>query len=71
MSKKEIQKMFEGCHSNLETPLMGTVITPICHQCKNLVWPDDPFRKCTCKVFGELPAKYWSDDKELCPHKST
>lgn len=65
----EVNKMFNDCHSNLETPLMGRVYTPICYHCKNLVFPDNPFENCTCKVFGNPPDKYRHDDKEMCPHK--
>lgn len=71
MSKKEIEKLFENCHSNLETPLIGRVVTPTCYHCKNMIWPDDPFKDRTCKVFGTLPYKYAHDDKEACPHKIT
>lgn len=69
MEQDSIKALFEGCHSNQETPLSGRIITPTCYKCKNLVWPEDPFLDCTCKVYGKLPEKYWGDDKENCPHK--
>ena len=65
----EIDELFDKSHSNQEDPLIGRVYTPICYHCKNLVLPDDPFKNCTCKVFGNPPDKYRHDDKEMCPHK--
>ena len=67
--KIDYDKAFEGCTSNLDAPLMGRIITPTCYQCENQVENKDPFKPNTCKVFGELPAKYAHDDKEECPHK--
>ncbi len=71
MEKNKIDALFADCHSNLETPLMGRIFTPTCYRCKNLIHPDNPFLDCTCKVFGQLPEKYWGDDKEPCPHKES
>lgn len=72
MDKKiDYNKAFEGCSSHLEAPLMAEVIKPTCYQCKNLVWPENPFHPNTCKIFGEIPSKYWQDNTEKCPHKET
>lgn len=65
----EIDELFSKSRSNQEAPLIGRVYTPICYHCENLVVPDDPFKNCTCKVFGNPPDKYRHDDKGECPHK--
>lgn len=69
MTEEEVDKLFEGCHSNLDTPLFGRVYTPTCKGCKNLIWPKNYWLDPTCKVFGELPDEYWNDDKNICPHR--
>ena len=65
----EVNKMFDECCSNQDTPLTGRIYTPICHSCKNLETPNNPFGDCTCKVYGKPPDKYRLDDKEMCPYK--
>ncbi|MEG1446750.1 MAG: hypothetical protein RSB47_05545 [Ruthenibacterium sp.] len=73
MTQEEFEKLFEGCHSNLDTPLMGTIYTPTCYHCKNFICPDDPFREETCLFFGDIPKKYRlgvDGVDEMCPHKA-
>ena len=70
MTEEEVDKLFEGCHGNLDAPLSGEVYFPTCHGCKNLVdspnvYLNDP----TCKIFGKLPDKYWQDDMHTCPYR--
>lgn len=65
----KVNRLFDECHSNQETPLTGRVYTPICYHCKNIGFPNNPFNDCTCKVFGNPPDKYRHDDKEMCPYK--
>ena len=69
MTEEEVDKLFEGCHSNLDTPLFGRVFTPPCKDCKNLHWPsnyyyDDP----KCEVLGRYPKEYWGPDV-VCPYR--
>lgn len=64
----EIEKLFEGCRSNQDTPLMGQIFDPLCRTCKNLVRPDDPFLPLRCGVYGELPTEIYLANQVPCEH---
>ena len=68
-TEEQIEEMYKNCHSNLDAPMAARFFTPTCHGCRNLTLPVDLFRDYTCKVFGELPEKYWDDDRYECPCK--
>ena len=68
-TREQIEAMYEKCNSNLETPITGRIYEPTCYGCKNLVTPVNVWKDHTCKVFGKLPEKYWSDDRYECPYK--
>lgn len=71
MKEVDYEAFFQGCHSNIEAPLIGRIYKPVCYGCKNLVWPENPFHPNTCKVFGKLPDEYWNSEEGKCPHKRT
>ena len=64
--ESKIEQLFEGCHSNQDTPLMGCVFDPLCRTCRNLVEPDDLFKPSTCAVYGELPKEIYLANQASC-----
>ena len=68
LSKEEIDKLFEGCHSNLEAPLIGRIGDPICRTCKNLTYPENPFNPLQCSVYGEPPDDIFFSEQAHCEH---
>lgn len=64
----EIEKLFEDCHSSVETPLMGRIFDPPCRTCSNLICPKDLFEPNTCKAFGKLPKEIYLSDGAQCAH---
>ena len=65
---EEYRRDCDKAKSNLEAPLLGRVLTPICKSCKNAdyhygTW-DDP----ECAVYGEMPLKYRRADDYDCPN---
>lgn len=68
-TKEEVAELFKDCHSNLDTPLMGRVRTPTCHDCKYFVVKKKSIDPFSCEVLGPLPNKYWHSDTEPCPYK--
>ena len=66
--KNDAEKLFEGCHSNQETPLMGQIFDPLCCTCKNIVEPDDPFKPLRCAVYGKLPKEIYLANQAPCEH---
>lgn len=64
---KEYVRLCDEAHSNLEAPLLGEVLTPICTSCIHAdyhygTW-DDP----ECEIYGEMPAQYRNAKKYDCP----
>lgn len=65
---KEIEKLFEECHSNLDTPLAGQVYSPLCCTCQNFVDPYDPFESPRCNAYGKLPRDIYLSNGAPCEH---
>lgn len=55
LNEKEINDLFKDCHSNLETPLMGGIITPQCKSCKHVDKKSLREVKKICKIIGQIP----------------
>ena len=66
--ENEIEKLFEDCHSNQETPLIGCVFDPLCRTCRNLVEPKDLFKPLTCAIYGDLPKEIFLTNQAPCEH---
>lgn len=64
----EHEKLFQNCHSNQDTPLMGCIYDPLCRTCKNLVEPDNPFHPLRCGVYGKLPDEIYLANQAPCVH---
>lgn len=68
----EIMKQYRNdCNkakSNLEAPLLGKVLTPICKSCKNADYHYGTWDEPECLIYGEMPKKYFAADSYDCPH---
>ena len=68
MTEEEVDKLFEGCHSNLEAPIIGEIYTPICKNCKNLIRVNGGWSLPVCQELGRFPREYWEPDV-VCPYR--
>ena len=63
--KKKYEEDIKGC-GNLDYPLVGCILTPICKICKNYdlygTWISP-----TCKVLGAIPMPLKRCDSYSCP----
>lgn len=69
MFDEEIMKSYiKSCseaHSNIEAPLLGEVICPICKSCIHASYEDSWGPKCA--VYGNMPIEYMRGDNYECP----
>ena len=60
----EIMKQYRNdCNkakSNLEAPLLGKVLTPICKSCKNADYHYGTWDEPECLIYGRMPKKYFA-----------
>lgn len=67
----EIMKQYRNdcdkAKSNLEAPLLGKVLTPICKSCENADYHYGTWEEPECTVYGDMPKKYRNADDYNCP----
>lgn len=64
---KEYVRLCDEAHSNLEAPLLGEVLTPICTSCIYADYHYGTWDEPECAIYGEMPAQYRNADKYDCP----
>lgn len=65
---KIANELFDKAKSNIEAPLIGGIYTPVCMSCLNHVDRENPWKKDSCKVYGEIPKEYSFAESADCPH---
>lgn len=62
---EEYRRDCDKAKSNLEAPLLGRVLTPICISCVHSDFHTDPWKP-KCAKYGEMPLKYRRADDYDC-----
>lgn len=57
MTEEQKKKYIEDCEKsgNLDFPIVGQILSPICSICKNFNAHYDTLETPTCDVFGQIP----------------
>ncbi len=64
---EEYRKECDKAKSNLEAPLLGRVITPLCISCTHIDMKYGTWDEPVCDIFGEKPL-YLDGHHFDCPH---
>lgn len=64
---KIANELFDNAKSHLEAPLIGSFYVHVCFSCVNRIESDNPWKKDTCKVYGEIPKIYAFGKSADCP----
>ena len=60
--------LFDKAKSNLDTPIIGSILTPVCKSCKNSDYHYGTWNEPECKIYGSIPDKYRLAVTKNCPH---
>lgn len=61
--------LFDKARSNLETPLTGEILTPLCLSCQCIIKPRG-MELPRCKIYGDIPDEYIRAHSDDCKHYS-
>lgn len=64
---KDYVEACDKAKSNLEAPLLGCILTPLCASCVNIDMKYGTFDKPVCDIYGENPL-YMDCHHFDCPH---
>ena len=63
---KEYVRLYEEAHSNIEAPLLGEVLTPLCCSCVHIDMKYGSWDEPICDLYGENPI-YLDCEHYDCP----
>ncbi len=52
---KEYERLCDEAHSNLEAPMLGEILTPLCASCTHIDMKYGTWDEPVCEIFGEKP----------------
>ena len=64
---KEYVRLCDEAHSNIEAPLLGEVLTPICKSCQKADYHYGTWDEPECKKYGDMPKDYMMAHSFDCP----